>query len=307
MKLEHLRSLEALRIYRNFSKAAEHLYMSQPTLSKQLRALENELGVALFERSHSAVCLTPVGERIFTYVKTILDAYDALVREVKDYTETDNRKLRVASFYDMAQYGITDLFVSFERNRVGFHIESKECDHATMLKLLDNRKVDMIIGYREFWPERVNYDAAFLRKDDLVLVTHITHRLAGESSILLTDLRHERFCFPREDGALFKFFYDICVSAGFCPWLTLSDVRLATIKQYIRAGMRVTLQTRVRATNVFCEPEFRLVGIRETPLLNLAILTNRTLLSQTGWEFIRHACEVCSNVATSANQARNTG
>ncbi|MDH7495695.1 MAG: LysR family transcriptional regulator [Bacillota bacterium] len=297
VRLDHLRCFEAVKNHQCFSVAAENLYMSQSALSKQLKALENELGAVLFSRKHAAVHLTPVGERICIYVETILDAYDKMVQEVKDYTASENRKLRVASFYDMAQYGVTNLIIGFEREQADFHVESRECDHTKMLHLLDDRETDIVIGYREFWPQQLDYYVVPLRRDELVLVVHESHRLAPKSSISLSDVRHEKFCFPREDGALFKLFYDACMAAGFVPKLTLSDVRLGTIKQYIRAGMRVTLQTRIRAANVFYEPDFRLIDIQETPLLTVTILTNKNLLSRLGWEFIQYAYGFYNNMA----------
>lgn len=289
MRFDHLLCFEALKKYRNFSEAAENLYITQSALSKQLKSFEQELGVILFERNHSTIELTPIGERISIYVGMILNEYDRMILEAKDYIKNEKRKLRIASFYEMSQYGITDLIVDFEHDQHNFHIESKECDHLQMIHYLCNRQTDIIIGYRELWPDGANYYSMPLKKDDLVLVVHESHPLARKDMISLADVQHERFCFPREDESLFKLFYNTCVSAGFAPNHTLSNVRLGTIKRYILEGMRVTLQTRIRATNFFSEPVFHLIDVKETPLLTLTIMTNENLLSELGREFMQFA------------------
>lgn len=287
MKIEYLLCFEAIKKYGNFSKAAENLYISQSGLSKQLKAFENELGVKLFERTRPLVKLTPIGERISIYIDKILNIYDAMILETKEYIKNEIKKLRIASFYEMSQYGVANLLVSFESDKPNFYIESRECNHIEMLDLLDNRKTDLIIGYREFWPQNINYQSIPIKKDDLVLVVHENHPLAINKSVSIKLLKEEKFCFPREDDALFKFFNNICVMNGFIPKITLSNVRLGTIKRYILAGMRVTLQTRIRATNFFYEKGFHLINIKETPLLTLTILTNVDSLPPMGKQFIQ--------------------
>lgn len=290
LRFDHLLCLAAIKKYRNFSEAAENLYISQSALSKQLKSFEDELGVTLVERRHSTINLTPIGERISVYAEAILDEYDRMVLEAKDYIKSEKKKLRLASFCEMSQYGITDLMVSFEHDIPNFYIESKECDHPQMLDLLDNRQTDIIIGYRELWPKVANYFSMPLKKDDLVLVVHESHPLAKTNNISLADVQQERFCFPREDEALFKLFHETCVAAGFAPYHTLSHVRLGTIKRYILQGMRVTLQTRIRAANFFTEPVFHLIDVEESPSLTLTIMANESLLSKLGRKFIQFAC-----------------
>jgi len=294
MRIDYLFCVEAIKRYRNFSKAAESLYVSQPTLSKQLKSFEDKLGVVLFDRSRSRIELTPVGERISIHIEVILNEYDKIMFEAKNHIMASNRKLRIASFYDMAQYGITDLVVSFEYDKPNFHVESQECDHSRMLDLLHNRQTDIIIGYQELWQDDIDIEEAGyysmpLRKDDLVLIAHKSHSLGNEKVISLTEVGNEVFCFPREDGLLCDFFKKACKSAGFAPKLTLSDVRLGTIKEYILKGMRITLQTRIRATNFFHEPVFCLIDIKEAPFLTLTLMTNKRLLSDIGSQFTEFA------------------
>jgi len=298
LRFSYLLCFEAIKRYQNFSVAAENLYISQSALSKQIKTLEEQLGVVLFDRGHTTIQLTPIGERISEHVEAILNEYDKMMLEARSYLENEKKKLKIASFYEMAQYGVADLLVNFEKNKPNFYIESKECAHSQMLQLLYNRQTDMIIGYLELWQKEkieTSYYTVPLRKDDLVLVAHERHPIGKKDSVSLTDVKDEIFCFPREDSSLFEFYKETCKSVGFAPKHTQSNVRLGTIKEYIFEGMRITIQTRIRATNYFHEPVFRLIDIKETPFLTLAIMTNNNLLSKIGKEFIEFAGEFYEN------------
>lgn len=268
----------------NFSEAAESLYMTQSAMSKRIKALEDELGVKLFERKHSVVRLTPAGEQISIHMESIVNEYERMHLSVKRYQST-HQKLRIASFYEMAQYGIVDLIVSFEQNESDFHVESRECEHKSMIDLLETNQTDIAIGYKEFWSQMPGYQCIPLRKDKLVLIVNHRHRLAMHETIHLERVKEERFCFPQEDTSLFNFLKDSCIAAGFAPRLTQSDVRLGTIRYYIRAGMRVTLQPYVRAINSFVGPEFRIINLHDAPTLTLSILADRDKLSDIGKRF----------------------
>jgi DNA-binding transcriptional LysR family regulator len=272
----------------NFTEAAESLYMTQSALSKQIKALENELGITLFERRHSVIRLTPASEQLSIHVEAILNEYERMCLTANHY-QNIHQKLRFASFYEMAQYGIADLIVAFEQNETDFHVESRECEHKHMLDLLETNQTDIVIGYQEFWPKLSAYQCVPLRKDKLVLIVDHRHQLAKYEIIKLEEAQEERFCFPQEDISLFRFLKDSCITAGFAPRLTQSDVRLGTIRYYIRAGMRVTLQPYVRAINSFVGPEFRIIDLYDAPTLTLSILANKAKLSEKGKRFFDFA------------------
>jgi DNA-binding transcriptional LysR family regulator len=286
LRIENFLCFKAIKHYMNFTEAAESLYMSQSALSKQIRNMEDVLGVTLFERGHSIIRLTPAGEQVAIHIEAILNEYEHMCLSAKHYQNIEN-KLRIATLFEMAQYGITDMIVTFEKKESDFHIESRECEHNNMLDLLETNQTDIVIGYQEFWPKLFAYTSVPLRKDRLVLIVNQHHPLAKYDTIELAAAKDERFCFPQEDSSLFKFFKDSCIAAGFVPRLTQSDVRLSTIRYYIRDGMRVTLQPYIRAMNSFIGSEFRIIELHDAPILTLSIIADDAKLSRTGKEFFK--------------------
>ena len=291
MRIDNFMCFRAVKHFMSFTEAADSLFISQSALSKQIMALENELEVTLLDRHHSTIRLTPAGEQISIHIEAILNEYERMRFSARCFQDSQNseQKLRLASFYEMAQYGITDLIVTFEQNEPGFHMESTECGHSHMFDMLGTNSIDFAIGYREFFPTLFIYQYFLLRNDPIVLIVNHRHPLAEHDSIRLEEARSERFCFPKEDTLLFKFFKDSCVAAGFVPNLTQSDVRLSTIRDYIRVGMRVTLQPEIRALKTFVGPEFKIIPLLDAPVLTLAIVTNSVKLSDIGKRFLDFA------------------
>lgn len=289
MNIEQLLCFQALKKHENFSKAADSIFISQSCLSKQIKALEDDLGFILFHRSYSKTSLTEAGEKIANQVDNIILSYEKLQFELKSLKKMNGNKIRMASFDEMAYYGITNMIVGFEQGRSDFFVESKECDHSHMIDLLDTELVDMIIGYNELWPNRHEYVSIPLKREQIVLIVNKNHPLASHNKISLNIVAKEKFCFIREDPLLFKAFQSTCELAGFTPDLTLSNVRLPTIKQYISKEMRMTLLPRSCADNLFNESIFHLIDIEETPLLTLTLMVNKKLLTDTSRDFINFA------------------
>lgn len=291
MKIEQLQYFVALEKYRKFSSAAESLYISQSSLSKQLKNLENELSVDLFIRNTRNVELSEAGQRILEPAKRILKEYSEMLSELNAYTNVTQSKIRICALCEMSQYGITGMIIDFEKNQSTIYAQSKERDHQSMLNCLDTRDSDIAIGFRELWPESSDYISYPLEEDCLVIVMSSKHSLAKRESIDLSEAANEKFCFPREDVAMFQFFVSQCKEAGFSPDITFSDVRMDTIRHYVAQGMRVTILTKKRAEEFFNGPQYAIVPFNNSAQLTLSIYTRNEPLPLIYRQFIQHASD----------------
>lgn len=286
MKIEQLRCFAAVEEYRNFSRAAESLYISQSSISKQLKSLEEELNVSLFRRNTKSVELTEAGLRILKQVKNLIRDYDGILTALEEYTSEGTHKIRICAMCDMSQYGVTDIIIAFEK-KYDATAEINERDHQSMLNCLDTRASDLAIGYLELWPRSDDFIAYPLRKDSLVLVMNRNHPLSGRENIGLDEMAGEKFCFPREDSTMFQFYIEQCQKAGFSPELTFSNVRLSTIRHYVAQGLRVTILTRKRAEELFNAPEYAIIPIKDSPELTLSIYTRNEHIPVICSKFIK--------------------
>lgn len=274
MKTELFFCFRAVSKYKSFSKAADKLFISQSSLSKKIKSLEDELGGILFIRkSNSSVTLSPFGEYISNYINNLLEDYDILLAAADNYKLNRQKKLTVATFLNIAHSGILAPLTAFESEQQDFYIETLEKDHSVLKQELAMRQVDMCFGYSEFIGEMPDYTIIPLISDPLILITtkeYAAQRNWGDR-INLSDAKNARFCFPREDMELFTFLIDTCKSSGFIPQLTHSDVRLGTIRQYISAGMRCTLQLESISRSKFYSDQFEFIQLENAPHLSLSL------------------------------------
>lgn len=285
MKMEQMRCFLALAEHHNFSVAADELYISQSTLSKQIQSMERELNVVLFERKARSVTLTAVGERIHFMMEQIVNSYDDMLSYLPDNREKEQQLLKVSSICDMSQYGITQMIIKFERENRGVIAETREQGHDSLAESLEQRRIQCAIGYRELIGNVTGYDIMTLKRDPLVLVYSKNHPLAKKDSPNLGDAKFYRFCFPKEDKSFFDHILRLCARVGFVPELTKSDVRISTIKEYILQGMRLTIITKSRAEHIFDSPEFVINPLTKADILHLALFVRSDVEEEMYQEF----------------------
>ena len=172
MKIERLLCFQAVSQFRSFSKAADNLYISQSSLSKNIKALEDELGGALFIRkSNNVVTLSPFGEFISNEINNIIEDYHILISAADSYKINHSKKLTIATFLNIAHSGILRPLTEFEANQDNFYIETIEKEHSMLRMELAMHHVDVCFGYRELIGDAQDYTIFPLFQDPLILVT----------------------------------------------------------------------------------------------------------------------------------------
>ena len=291
MRIEQMKSFCALAHYQNFTAAADSLFISQSLLSKPIHSMEKEHDSVLFNRSNRTVQMTPAGECIFIHVQNIISEWDFLTNGLRNYAHNSRNKISITTLYDISQYGLTDLIITFERKFPEVHAETRESNHDVMRYNLDNNLSFCAIGFRELWEDVDSYQVIPLYSDPLVIVCSMRHPLSKKQTFSLRDARDYDFCFPKEDHQLFNFILNVCTKSGFMPRLTLSDVRLATIREYVSRGMRLTITTRSRAQHCFGTDDFFTIPLKDISPLTMSIITKFEELTPIYEQFLAHALE----------------
>lgn len=288
MRTEQLQCFQAIYTHRSFSKAADSIYISQSALSKQIRSLENELGVTLFKRFHSATVPTEVGLAIAPHVERILSELDLM----EDICRTGSARrascLKIATFFNVSYSPVAVNMIQFEQQIPGFHIETLECSHAQMNStFFKNSQIEICFGFSELWDIPGEYSFYPLQTTPLSLVVNVRHPLARYNSIRLSEIRNEYFCFSKEDSALFDYYISSCKSAGFSPLLTNSTVRLGLIKQYIASNLRCTLSPMIVAQEFFTSSRFKVIEVTDAKPLTLTMIAINPSTHSHGKAFVK--------------------
>jgi LysR family transcriptional regulator, benzoate and cis,cis-muconate-responsive activator of ben and cat genes len=246
MELRHLKYFVAVAEELNFSRAALRLYISQPTLSRQIKDLEDELSVVLFLRQSDGLMLTEAGNFFLEQAKDILHRSHVAVQTLKaNYTNT-HEPLVIGYIPTILQTFLGQTLNRFGQAYPEVAVRFQEMPPSEQVKALRNGSID--IAFMGNPPDEL--DAEFIvkcvKKVPIAAVLSDTHPLARQSSINLAELASEKFIGMREE----KFpgrndrIRDTCRDAGFIPNLHLEADSHASMIALVGAKQGVAVMPR---------------------------------------------------------------
>lgn len=245
MDVEQLREFLVIARLGSFSLAAEELCISQSSLSKHLKALEEELGVTLFDRTSRSVRVSDIGQAMLPHVNTLLAAEERIQGLCADKRRilrgsSGKGSIRIACVPVMAAYGLTDLIASFQARYPEADIHLAEYEPKLIPPLLASGKCDLAF-LRESPTLQNRQDTLVLHTENVVAVLPDSHPLARDPVIPLRALRNEKLIFLAPSAVLFRICMDLCVSAGFMPNIVFTGTRPENIVDLVSRGMGVSL------------------------------------------------------------------
>src|SRR3954469_20581593 len=200
MELRHLRYFVAIAEERSFTRAAERLWVAQPGLSTQIRRLESELGVQLFDRHTRGVDLTDAGELFLERARAALAAADAARSTGHDLAEGLVGSVRLGVVTGAAWPGTSALLGHFGRERPAVELAVVESYGGTLLRDLRDGRLDAMIAPSEFGS--ADLSRVRLGREPWLVLTGRGHRLAGAGAVAAPELEGQRFVVTgHRDGA----------------------------------------------------------------------------------------------------------
>jgi len=167
----------------SFSEAAARNNVSQSSVSKQIQALENELGVPLFDRKYRGAVLTPVGEAVLAKAKTILADVNELMVFTHRYAGEMNNRITVVSLPFLGQYRLMEGIQSFRTEHPQTEIIVREMEENQAISALHNGLCDIAILRAECLRQHPAYATEKLTEDELRLFAPEGHPLAREKTV----------------------------------------------------------------------------------------------------------------------------
>jgi DNA-binding transcriptional LysR family regulator len=244
MKLQQLRFFVTVADELGFSKAAHKLHVAQPSLSVQIKALEEELGARLFDRDKHHVFLTQAGKRFQQHARTILAM-----------AETAKFEARCAAAGELGSIDFAYTASAMFSNVLARVIRQFRKRHPhVLLTLHELTSLEQLHGLLEH-----KLDAGVLRRPDistpvglhisewcrtpLVVAIPQDHVLARRQSLTLADLKGEPFImYPREAGTgIYWQVMDLCAKAGFRPRVAREVLESSTLIGLVAAGVGVAI------------------------------------------------------------------
>jgi len=272
MELRHLRYFIVVAEEQNVTRAAERLHVSQPPLSRQIRDLEDELGVELFRRSAKSLALTEAGKIFLIEARAVLLRVDKAVETVRMVARRDRGSLRIGYAPSLTAEFLPRALRLFEAERPGVRVALHDLSSEECLQRVADGKLDLALTV----PRRGLRDKSLkfepLTRYDVFCAVGLDHPFAKKRSVTLAEIKQQKLMiFSLEDYPEYR------------DWLTslFKDINPCTTEEYdgiigliaaVEAGRGVAFLS--SSARCLAGPRLRLIPIRPAlGQVNVSVLT----------------------------------
>lgn len=241
IELRHLEYFRGVAEELNFRKAAERLFISQPGLSRQIKQMEELLGVQLFERTKRNVELTAAGNYLKSEVDYIFNHLELTKTQLREIASGKIGELRIGFLGSAAHQVIPDLLVRLSREFPGIQTNLEELNNQLQVEMLEKDKLDLGFVRLARVPEGLSMKA--VHRDTFSLVLPIAHPISAANFEHVGQLQEEPFILFSSDYSSLYFdkIMSICEDRGFTPKISHKSVHALTIFKLVEAGLGVAI------------------------------------------------------------------
>src|SRR5438270_2776857 len=244
MELRQLRYLVALAEERHFTRAAEREHIAQPALSQQIRRLEQEVGLALVERTTRHVAMTAAGEVLVARARRILAELDAAHAELQALSGVHTGHVSVGTIHTMGPVDVSLALAIFHQRHPGVELTVREQSSEELAEML---RVDQLDLAFLSVTERVESHGLALEQlisEELVVILPLDHRLASRRRIRMAELANERFISYRPGSRLRELLMWAGGQAGFEAHVMLESNESQRVRRLVARKMGIAILPR---------------------------------------------------------------
>lgn len=239
MNLRDLHYLVALADHRHFGRAAEACFVSQPTLSTQIRKLEEELGVQLVERAPRKVLLTEVGRDIVARARTVLHDVDAMKALARRTHDPESGAVRLGIFPTLGPYLLPHIVPRIHARWPRLELLLVEEKTEVLLTQLREGRLDAALLALPIHDEQMHVEMLF--EEPFLLALPEGHALARRKSITIDDLANQDLLLLDDGHCLRDQALEVCRHAGAGEHAGFRATSLETLRQMVAANVGITL------------------------------------------------------------------
>lgn len=239
MDIKHLQYFIEISKFNSFSKAADSLFITQPTISKMIKNLEIELGVSLFDRSRKQLILTDAGKIILEQAKFIDKAFNNLEMKIDDLTGLKTGKIRIGLPPIFNAHKFLQIVGLFHEKFPGITFQIEESGSKKIEEDIENNLLDVGVIVLPTQNQLFNFFA--FMEEDLRLILHPTHPYAKKEVVQISDLAEESFVLFNKDFVLNDRIIQACLKAGFKPHIISESAHLFFIEEMVANKLGVSL------------------------------------------------------------------
>lgn len=258
MRLTQLRSFHAVARAGGFTAAARLLHISQPTVTTQVRFLEETYGIELFYRRGHKVTLTPLGEQLFELAQRVFALESETIHLLEDSGELKSGHLRVGA---VGPFHVTEMLARFNQRFPGVQVSVRVGNSETVLAALLDYQTDVAVL------AQFNQDARFqsvpYSRHPVVIFVHRSHRFARRASIRIAELEGERIIMREVGSTTRKALDDALAKAGVTPRVVMEIGSREAIREAVIKGVGIGAVSEIE---FIPDPQLRTVAVSDAEM-----------------------------------------
>ncbi len=239
MNLRDLRYLTAVAEHKHFGRAAEACFVSQPTLSTQLKKLEETLGVTLIERTNRQVMLSPAGEQIVAQAERVLREVNTLTAMAEQFRDPMGGDFRLGIIPTVAPYLLPKILGPLKKAFPNLRLQLHEGQTAQITRMLKQGDLDAVLLALPLQEENVCEEPLF--DEPFLFAAAKSHPKAKQKSVTLDDLEDEVVLLLEDGHCLRDQALDVCNTHKAVESANFRGTSLETVRQMVAAGAGITL------------------------------------------------------------------
>ena len=276
--LQQLRILKAIAVEKNFTKAAEGLYLSQPALSKQIKILEKSLDILLINRENNKISLTENGQVFLEYAERILALCEESCRALIDLENGERGNLTVGASQTIGTYLMPRVLALFAQIYPQMNLKVQVNSTRIIAKEILNRKIDIaVVGGKIPNELRKNLKVESFVKDEFSLIIPKSHPFAQKKEITKEDLYHLNFITLNANSTIRKFIDNILIQ---------NEIDITKLKIILQLNSIEGIKTAVSlglgaafVSSSAIEKEIKLKRVEITKVKNIRITRTLSIIS----------------------------
>ncbi len=262
MNIRDLKYLVAVAEHKHFGRAAEACHVSQPTLSTQLKKLEETLGVVLIERTNRQVMLSNVGERIVEQAHRVLREVNQLVNIAEQHRDPFGGDFRLGVIPTVAPYLLPKILKPVRKAFPELRIQINEGQTHQITARLRQGELDALILALPVQEE--NVITRPLYREPFYFTVSTEHQLASRKSVSVEDLDRQQVLLLEDGHCLRDQALDVCDAQNAVENTNFRASSLETLRQMVRANVGITLMPELAVTKTAGVRYIPFRGAKET-------------------------------------------
>ena len=256
MELRQLEYFCNVGEYENFTRAAQNLHVSQPSVTKAIKALESELQLTLIDRTQKKISLTAEGKVFLNYAQKIMQDVEEARQSMQQFKTRKENTIKFGLPPMIEAYLFPDFFIKFRAAYPNIELDIQEfSDSSEICQKLKDGTLDFGIVLA---PANSKHKLSIkLLSDKYSLCLPKNHRLVNHSKVTFDDLKDEKFILQQDGTYQHKMICECCAKCGYSPNILLSTSQLKTIKQLVtnEAGISLLPNFVLNAETDFCRKD----------------------------------------------------